>query len=177
MAGIIIYKGKYGATEQYAKWIAQELNIPDYQAETENPDILNHCSYIVLGTSVYVGTFQLAKWIRKHQGALQGKKIFLFVVSGTPASEKEKLDSLIQKNIPTPLLKNTNVFFLMGRMTKSRLSVFDRFVLRMGASMVSDPVEKKTMLSDFDEVKKENIHDLIKSVKEFMPADKVKKAS
>ena len=74
-------------------------------------------------------------------------------------------------------MKNTNVFFLMGRMTKSRLSVFDKFVLRMGASMVSDPVEKKTMLSDFDEVKKENLHDLIKSVKEFMPADNVKKAS
>ena len=177
MAGIIIYKGKYGATEQYSAWLAQELKIPNYQAETENPEILNHCNYVVLGTSVYVGTFQLAKWIRKHQQSLQGKKIFLFVVCGTPASEKEKLNALIQKNIPPSLLSNTAVFFLKGRMIKSKLSVFDRFVLRMGASMVSDPVEKKTMLTDFDEVKKESLQDLIRSVKAFMPADNVKKAS
>ena len=176
MAGIIIYKGKYGATEQYSAWLAQELNLPHYEAGTENPEILKYCSFVVLGTSVYVGTFQLAKWIRKHQPALQGKKIFLFVVCGTPASEKDKLDPLIQKNIPSALLKNTKVFFLMGRMTKSRLSLFDRIILRMGASMVSDPAEKERMLADFDEVRKENLQDLIRSVKDFMPADSVKKS-
>ena len=64
----------------------------------------------------------------------------------------------------------------MGRMTKSGLSLFDRIILRMGASMVSDPAEKERMLADFDEVRKENLQDLIRSVKDFMPADSVKKS-
>ena len=28
MKGLVIYKGKYGATEQYAMWIGQELQMP-----------------------------------------------------------------------------------------------------------------------------------------------------
>ena len=28
MKGIIIYKGKYGATAQYAQWLGEELNFP-----------------------------------------------------------------------------------------------------------------------------------------------------
>lgn len=166
MAGIIIYKGKYGATEQYSTWIAKELNLPVYRAAAENTDILNYCSYVILGTSVYVGKLQLNEWIRQHQNILKSKKIFLFVVSGTPSNEKDKLNSLVKKNIPASLLKNIDVFFLHGRMTRSKLSFFDSFILKMGASLVKDPVEKKKMLTDFDGVKKENLQALLTKIKE-----------
>ena len=165
MAGIIIYKGKYGATEQYSTWIAEELNLPVYRASAENSDILNYCSYVILGTSVYVGKFQLTEWIRQHQDILQRKKIFLLVVSGTSPNEKDKLNALVQKNIPAALLKNIEVFFLRGRMIRSNLSFFDSFILKMGASMVKDPVEKKKMLTDFDCVKKENLKALLSTIK------------
>ena len=121
MAGIIIYKGKYGATEQYSAWLAQELNLPHYEAGTENPEILKYCSFVVLGTSVYVGTFQLAKWIWKHQPALQGKKIFLFVVCGTPASEKDKLDPLIQKKYSLRIIEKHQSVFSYGKDDQKRV--------------------------------------------------------
>ena len=37
----------------------------------------------------------------------------------------------------------------------------------MGAKLTKDPVEKKTMLTDFDHVKKENIFPIIEAVRTF----------
>jgi len=37
----------------------------------------------------------------------------------------------------------------------------------MGARLTKDPVEKKTMLTDFDNVKKENILPIVETVRNF----------
>ena len=52
-------------------------------------------------------------------------------------------------------------------MKMKNLSWWDRFLLKMGARLTKDPVEKKKMLTDFNEVKKENIEPLIESVRKF----------
>jgi menaquinone-dependent protoporphyrinogen IX oxidase len=167
MSGIIIYKGKYGATAQYAHWLADDLDLPISRATFENQQILDYCQYVILGTSVYVGKLQLAKWIKQHQSMLAKKKIFLFIVCATPASEVQKLDAILKKNIPPELLRNSEVFFLRGRMKKQDLSAFDRFVLKMGASLVKDPDERRNMLTDFDEVRKKNLEDLKRAIRKY----------
>jgi hypothetical protein len=52
-------------------------------------------------------------------------------------------------------------------MIMRNLSRWDRFMLNMGAKLTKDPVEKKTMLTDFDHVKKENIFPIIEAVRTF----------
>jgi menaquinone-dependent protoporphyrinogen IX oxidase len=168
MSGIIVYKGKYGATSQYAHWLADDLDLPLSEATFENQQILDYCQYVILGTSVYVGKLQLAKWIRQHREMLAKKKIFLFIVCATPATEADKLNAILKKNIPPDLLRNTQAFFLRGRMKKKDLSAFDRFVLKMGASLVKDPIERRNMLTDFDEVRKENLTDLIRAIQKHI---------
>ena len=165
MTGIVIYKSKYGATAQYAHWIGEELNVPVCVATLENQQIFNYCQYIVLGTSVYEGKLLIAKWIRRNRNILANKKIFLFIVCGTPASEVEKLNDILKRNIPADLLNNSEVFFLRGRMIKGKLTGFDRFILKMGASITKDPIERKNMLTDFDEVNKENLTDFISTIR------------
>lgn len=161
-----MYKGKYGATAQYANWLADDLQIPVWAAFSENNEVLAKCNYIILGSSVYVGQLQLGKWIRSHHSVLQGKKIFLFVVCATPTEEKEILHMLVQKNIPQDLAHSAEVFFLRGRMAKSQLSIVDRLVLKIGSSLLKDPTARKKMLADFDEVKKENLVELENAVRE-----------
>lgn len=160
MRGIIIYKGKYGATEQYAKWIAEELAIPLYK-ESDNidelPGVLENSDFVIIGSSVYMGKLQMAKWIRRNTHKLSGKKIFLFVVCATAPDQTDKLNLIVKNNVPEILIGNTRPFFLHGRMIMSKLSFMDRFFLKMGASLEKDPIERKTMLTDFDAVKKENI--------------------
>jgi hypothetical protein len=48
------------------------------------------------------------------------------------------------------------------------LSGWDRFMLKMGAKLTKDPLEKKEMLTDFDHVKKEKVIPIIEGVRAFI---------
>jgi hypothetical protein len=52
-------------------------------------------------------------------------------------------------------------------MIMRNLSAWDRFMLKMGARLTKNPVEKKAMLTDFDHVKKEKVIPIIEAVTTF----------
>lgn len=167
MKGLIIYKGKYGATAQYAKWIAEELKLPVHDA-TDHVNLQSAGEGpLILGTSVYVGKLQLTPWLQENLAALQHKKLFLFVVCGTPPTEKAKLESYIQGGLPPELKTNCTFFFLPGRLCISDLSWKDKFILKMGARLAPDPNTKKAMLTGYDRVKRENIAPLVREIRQY----------
>ena len=157
MKGVIIYKGKYGATQQYAKWISEELGFPVIQAKNIEKNTLNLYDIVVVGTSVYIGKLQISTWLKKNFSFIRDKKIFLYQVAGTPTSEIKKREEFNSKSLPPEILEKCKVYFLAGRQIKNKLSWYDRFMLKMGARLTKDPAEKKLMLADYDHVKKENL--------------------
>lgn len=165
MKAIIIYKGKYGATRQYAEWLGYELNLPVVTANEINGVTLIPYDLLILGTSIYVGKFQLKSWLKHNLSFIRDKKIFLFQVAGTPPEETEKRENYNQQNIPPPIRQQCTVFNLPGRMNVKKLSWKDRWVLRMGARLAKDPADKANMLTDYDGVKKEFIRDIIRAVR------------
>jgi len=169
MKGVVIYKGRYGATAQYASWIDNILQVPVYENDELNNARLNEFDYVIAGTSVYVGKLLLANWINSHEKILSSKKLFLFVVCATPSAEVEELNNLIEKNISPGLQKTMKVFFLRGRMIKSKLSVIDRVVLHMGAWLQKDQSEKEKMLTDFDDVRQENLVPVLNAIRTDSP--------
>jgi hypothetical protein len=52
-------------------------------------------------------------------------------------------------------------------MVKSKLSFFDRLILKMGASLQKDKREKERMLTDFDDVRQENLSALFDAISEY----------
>lgn len=164
MKGAILYKGKYGATRQYAEWLGEALDVPTLELEHVSARNLAKFDYIIAGASVYAGRLQNKSWLKRNSKILQGKKLFLFIVCATPSSEKEKLNEILNANIPDALVNRADTYFLRGRLIISKLSWTDRLVLRMGASLEKDPARKKAMLQDFDSVKKENINVLLQAV-------------
>jgi menaquinone-dependent protoporphyrinogen IX oxidase len=167
MKGLVIYKGKYGATKQYAMWIGQELRLPVGSADRFPVRELPKYDYILIGSSVYIGKLEIRKWVKKNLPVLLTKKTFLFQVAASPADQKEIRAGYNKASIPQELLKKSETFYLPGRMKMKYLSGWDRFMLRMGARMTKDPVEKKKMLTDFNNVKRENIEPLIEAVRNF----------
>jgi menaquinone-dependent protoporphyrinogen IX oxidase len=167
MKGLVIYKGKYGATKQYATWIGQELQLTVASADRFPIDELPKYDYFILGSSVYVGKLEIKDWLKKNFKVLQDKKIFFFQVAGSPAEKIEKRESYNKESLSPHILGNIQFYYLPGRMIMRNLSGWDRFMLKMGAKLTKDPVEKKTMLTDSDNVKKENTIPLIKAVKTF----------
>ena len=172
MKGIVIYKGKYGATHQYAGWLGSALHLPVVKVDNIASESLINYDFLVIGDSVYIGKLRLRDWLKRNIAAIQDKKLFLFIVCGTPSGEKEKLERIATKNIPEEIRSRCDVYFLHGRMIKKEISWMDRMLLTMGAMLIRDPVDKENMLRDFDEVKKENLIPLINAVLTFSAGKK-----
>jgi menaquinone-dependent protoporphyrinogen IX oxidase len=167
MKGIIIYKGKYGATRQYARWLGDELYLPIADSDDISKTVLTGYDFLVVGSSVYIGKMLLKGWLRNNVAAIQGKKIFLFMVSGTPPDKKEKLERYVQASVPAEIRSGCEIFFLPGRLVMKNLSWLDRIMLKMGSKLTKAPDEKKEMLTEYDDVKKENIQELKAAVNKF----------
>ena len=168
MKGLVIYKGKYGATKQYAMWIGQELQLPVASADRFPVDELLNYDYFILGSSVYIGKLEIKDWLKKNFYVLQNKMIFFFQVAASPVEQIEKRQSYNKASLPPSILKNIQFYYLPGRMIMRNLSVWDRFMLKMGAKLVKDPMEKKAMLTDFDHVKKEKVIPIMEGVRTFL---------
>jgi len=167
MKGLVIYKGKYGATKQYAMWIGQELQLPVASADRFPVDELPNYDYFILGSSVYIGKLEIKDWLKKKFKVLQHKKIFFFQVAASPVEQIEKRESYNKASLPASILEKIRFYYLPGRMIMRNLSAWDRFMLKMGAKLAKNPLEKKTMLTDFDQVKKGNILPVIDAVRNF----------
>ncbi len=166
MKGTIIYKGRYGATRQYAEWLSETLEL-NLSSADEHDISDNSNSFFILGSSVYIGKIQLRKWLQRNKAYLLNKKIFFFLVAGTPPSEKEKLMSYINPGMPEELKKNCSFYFLPGRCDIQKLSWKDKFMLRMGARLAKDPADRANMVKPYDEVKKENLDKLLFDVRSY----------
>ena len=167
MKGIILSKSRYGATRQYAGWLSAELGLPVQSPEDLTKEKLSLFDYIVIGSSVYVGKLLIGKWLRKNSALLRDKKIFLFIVCGTPNSEPRQQRSIIKKNVPASLQGPASIFFLPGRLIKQKLTRKDALLLKLGAWLEKNPIRKKAMQSDTDEVKMENLSKISDSVRRF----------
>ena len=167
MKGLVIYKGKYGATKQYAMWIGQELQLSVASADRFPVDELPKYDYFILGSSVYMGQLEIKNWLKKNFKILQNKRIFFFQVAGSPPEQSEKRESYNKASLSADILKKIQFYYLPGRMIMRNLSAWDRFMLKMGARLTKDPAEKEKMLTDFNDVNKENTDPLVKAVRNF----------
>lgn len=168
MKGIVIYKGRYGATKQYAMWIGEKLKLPVASADRFPTDELSKFDYFIIGSSVYIGKLEIRKWMKKNFGFFIDKKVFLFQVAATPIDQIEKREVYNKTSIPAKILERSESYHLPGRMKIKYLSFWDRFMLKMGARLTKDPFERQRMLTDFNNVKKENIDPLVGSVQKFV---------
>ena len=50
MKGVIVYKGKYGATRQYAEMLSKELNLPAF-APVATSEQLMDADYVLIGSA------------------------------------------------------------------------------------------------------------------------------
>ena len=167
MKGLVIYKGKYGATKQYAMWIGQELQLPVASADRFPVDELPNYDYFILGSSVYIGKLEIKDWLKKNFQVLQNKKIFLFQVAASPAKQIEKRESYNKASLSPTILEKIQFYYLPGRMIMRNLSGWDRFMLKMGANLQKILLRKKQCSQILINVKKENTFPIIAAVKTF----------
>ncbi len=164
MNGLIIYKGRYGATEQYAHWLAERSGFPETTSEELTSDELRKHDLLLLGSSVYTGKLMLAGWMRRHVKLLASKKIILFIVCGTTADEREATEEIIINNMPREIRHTCEIFFLPGRITHKNLSFKHRFLLKVAGMFETNPTRKAALTSDWDKVDKRNLEPVLNAI-------------
>ncbi|MBD1386568.1 hypothetical protein IDJ75_14875 [Mucilaginibacter rigui] len=165
MKGIIIYQSRYGATEQYARWLAEATRLPMLSLDRATPAILAGYDIIILGSSVYVGKLLVSKWLDQNAGLLAQKKVLLFIVCGTTADDISQQQEIIRNNLGRALSRSIETFFLPGRCVIANLSWKDRIVLKIGAWLQKDPQKKVVMNQGFNYMDQKNLTRLIAAVK------------
>lgn len=171
MKGIVIYRGKYGATAQYASWLAEALYLPLLDADRQFIDKLENYDYVVIGSPVYLGKLLIRDWLRQNEAILIKNKVFLFVVSASATDDHLKQAMVLHENVPLSLLPDMETFFLPGRVIINKLSWLDKLIVKLGAFMEHDKAKKELMLRGFDGVKREHINPLIKEALQFSNAE------
>lgn len=166
MKGIIVYESKYGATKQYAEWLAEELKLPLAVPKEIPANRLREFDVVLIGTPVYMEKLRIKKWLRKEVKILADKKLFFFIVNATSPDEQHKREKFITSSVPPELRHSSGIFFLPGRLRRKALTWMDKLFLKIGERSLS-PEQRKAIQQDVDEVKREHLEPIINAVQVF----------
>ena len=138
---IVLYQSKYGATQQYALWLAEALNCEYASIKSFDAKRLGEYDTIVYGGGVYASGIKGLALLKKHASKLSGKRIVCFAVGAAP-HEEAMIDNLKTKNL-SDNLENAAFFYCRGALDIQKMKGLDKMVMSMFAKMGSkkDPSE------------------------------------
>ncbi len=173
MKGIVVYKSKYGATQTYAKWIAEELNFDIKEHKEMSAEKLAQYDTIIYGGGIYAETIAGVTLITKNMEKLKNKKIAVYTTAITPVDCREYYEEMVyNKNFKKG--QNIKVFNFMGKMKMDELTLVHKTAIKTLKKIMSDkenPTKMEKMLvalCDFDGdlTDKNSITPLIEYIKE-----------
>jgi menaquinone-dependent protoporphyrinogen IX oxidase len=162
MSGIIYYQTKYGSTEEYAKWLSEDVGFEMMNIK-KNPMIGTE-QVVVLGTNLLMGKVTAAGWIKKNWEKLKGKKVVFFCVGSSKIGSKERED-ILTRSLPEDVIKGMMIFHLPGRIDHKKLNFLMSRMFKSFAKYEKDEVEKRRAIEGYDDVNRENLIPLVAYIK------------
>ena len=164
MNGAIFFSGKYGSTEQYAKWISEATGLPVFDIKDSNADPSKY-ENLILGSSIIFFRLTFRKWASANLSKLNGRSKILFSVSGAGASAK--LNRWVSDSLPSELFSQMEHVGLHGRLDHSKVSWWIRLMLWFGSLINPDPEASKEERYGFDHVDKESIEPILRLIEQL----------
>lgn len=150
---LILYKTKYGSTEQYARWIAEEVNADIYDVGSFNIDNLDNYDIIIIGSPTYMGQIKMKGFIEKNWEILKSKNIYLFNVGMFPWETPESRKSF--EMIPEHIRDKIGFSKLPGRLDPGRLNLLEKLMVKLTKAMPEDKVSRDNITPIVKWIKKE----------------------
>ena len=153
MSILILYKTKYGSTEQNAKWIAEEVKADIFDVESFDINRLDSYDTIIIGSPTYMGNIQMKDFLEQNWEILKHKNIYLFTVGMFPWEYPESKKSF--EMIPEHIRDKIGFSKLPGRLDPGKLSLSEKLIVKL------------TKAKPEDKVHRDNITPIVKWVKEL----------
>lgn len=146
---IIIYKSKYGSTQEYAQWLAEELGCLAFDIAAGKKLVLGEYDTIILGGGLYAGGISGSSIITNNWLTLKEKSIVVFTV-GLANPDNTDYQSIIDKNFNTEQKEKIKFFHLWGGMDYKKLGFIHKSMMAM---LVSETRKKnESELTDEDKM-------------------------
>lgn len=139
----VIYKSIYGATKEYATWIAEELGAELLEQKAVSPADLQKYDLVIYGGGIYASGISGVGLVMKNPV----KNLIVFTV-GLANPETTDYTELLEKNIPPELREKVKVFHLRGGMDYKKLSLVHRGMMAMMKKMTVDKKPKNEFTED-----------------------------
>ena len=144
---VILYRSKYGATRQYAHWLAIELQCDIFEARKFQLEYLEHYDTIIYGGPVYAGGVTGVKFLRTEIEILGPKHLVLFTCGlGDPQMEKTRRDirDRLIKALTGNVMAHIKIFHLRGAIDYQKLRPHHRIMMAMRHRSITkkDPAER-----------------------------------
>ena len=169
---IVLYLSKYGATEKYARWLADELSCDLIVTKDANIEAVQQYDVIILGGGIYAGGIAGMSFIKKYYDKLKDKKLIVFAVGASPYDEKA-MEALRKRHFEGNL-SAIPCFYCRGAWDEDAMSWKDRTMCGMLKKMVAkkdpstyEPWETalmEAMGAKHDWTDKETLNPIIKAV-------------
>lgn len=132
---VVIYKSKYGATEQYARWIAEELECDLVRQEDFKARDFDKYDNIIFGGGLRAGGIKGFELIRKNRHRLAEKKVVVFVV-GLSVDNKDNRMEVRDINLDKPELKALTLYYCKGSFRPEAVTGIDKGIIKVCISML-----------------------------------------
>ena len=133
MKKVVLYSSKTGFSEQYARWIAEELQCEALSMEKRNLSEFSSYDVIIFGGGIYAGQIRGLKKIKQNLEQWKGKQVIVFATGAAPAIPEE-IAKVKQANISeTP---NLTFFYFQSGINYEKMGGFDRFLMKMFNAMI-----------------------------------------
>ena len=155
---IVVYKSKYGTAEQYAKWIAEELNCDVKEMGEIRARDLDAYDGIIFGGGVHAGGIEgfdtFRKWLKpvlsdayfasfdegvnfRQDWYKPSKKIIIFAV-GINVQNFDARAELRNVNFDKKWLRHVTCYFLDGKYEPERVQGADKLVMKFTTKLLND---------------------------------------
>ena len=132
---VVIYKSKYGATEQYARWIADELNCDLVRAEDFKAKHFANYDNIIFGGGLRAGGIKGFELIKKNSWILKEKKVVAFVV-GLSVDDRQNRIDVRDINLDKPELRNMTLYYCKGAFRPEAVTGIDKGIIKVCIRML-----------------------------------------
>jgi flavodoxin len=131
----VIYKSRYGSTEKYARWIAEETGADLYKCSEISPGRMEDYDVIVYGGALYAVNILGISLIKNNYQKIKNKKLIIFSVGASPETQKA-LASVKDKNFTREMQAAIHFFHLRGALQYDKMSPKHRFMMYMLKKMI-----------------------------------------
>lgn len=126
---VILYQSKYGATEKYAKWLAEELGGDLVETKKARIDQVETYDVIILGGGIYATGIRGISFLKKHFPRIKNKTLAVFAVGASPYTEKGMAE-LRARNFKRELAE-VPCFYCRGAWNEAKMTWLDRTLCQL----------------------------------------------